>query len=855
MGKIFQNKHLNGNSLLEVGAVDIINDATMPTQAVRKSQAESIAATAVQAKIVSAVGQALGTNAYSAQFTQAALDSKQPIMSIDPSSTGYLEIVDGTKIRMKELGIIGSYRNTTHTTLASFVASLTWNGDGTITTEDDQILDNMTYIFLQAATNPSEKSFVYLGTNNGNSTDFVTFSVDYNQQTIRSFFSGTGTGIQYDTSTGTYSLVLGTSANDLGAHTIPVDAAAFNVITGDTVLAILKALETFIIDVDTNASGGTSTVNTRLSNLSGVFNNNMGTFTNGLLTPNANIKTLIQELETLAKSGITDNASIRNEFSAADATLQSAIDSETSNRIASVNAEASLRSSSDTALQSNIDGVSNALSAEVTRAKAAEAQNQTSIQAETTSREEAISNESANRTAAIAIETSARQAADLAIQAQIDALSGSNVELVGYVSGAGIFHSVDGTSDGRNGQPFISIEMKSGEVVIIDEDVTLLETAFRTGDTLTVKVATIVAGSMALEHFIYQRGSGTDLTRSNLDNATIMLNLEQKLVVAPDSITHGHLHEDLELDITSKRSLTEANLITSDGDLHDVTSNELTAQQNVYNKRTQLNSGALTGTARTVLTELHVHSNGSGNPLSPSYAHATTVSSHYKGSCSDVSMIMAGGNFEANGKHGTSIQATGVYGTAMSEQNGINVGGTFVADGAGISNLGVVGFASTDGVGADRGLYGAVANMSLLEFTAARSADPVPHNDVAVVADAKYAPLGSKAFYAYGDSVFEGGKVIVPSATDDNNAVNLGDIKSKQRCYEFDLIDGVTKSINIAGIDLNRAIIQTTDDNEFVDVSVVRDAANHHVNVTAHGGSLTAVRLLIQELSCDVVLV
>lgn len=853
MGKIFHNKHLHGNSLLEVGSVDIVNDASTPNHAVRKSQAETIAATAVQAKIVSSIGQALDTNTYSANFVQSALDSKQPLMTVDASSTAYLEIVDGNKIKLKDLGVIGTYRDSTHQTLDQFIAAATYNGNGTITI-GGQTLDKMTYIFLQTATNPSEKSFIYLGTNNEDSTDYVSFSIDYNQQTIRSFFSGLGTGIQYDSATGSYSLLLGNSIGQLGAHTVPVNSAEFNVINGDTVLAILKALETFITDVDTNATGGNTTVNTRLSNLSGVSNNNMGTFTNGLLTPNSNIKALIQELETLAKSAISDNTAIRNEFAAADAVLQASINSETLNRVAAINSEISTRSSADTTLQSNIDGVTNSLTTEVNRAKAAELQNQTNIENESAARIEAIANEVTNRTNAITSETLARQAADANIQAQIDALAGSNVELVGTVNGAGAFVAVDG-DDGRNGQNFVGIEMKSGEVVIIDQDITMLGTEFRTGDTLTVKVATIAAGSMELAHFIYQRGSGTDLTRSNLNGDTIMLNLDQKLIISPDSITYEQLHEDVEVDINSKRSLTGANVITSDGDYHNVSSNTLGAQQNVYNKRTQANSGALTGTARTILTELHVHSKGSGNPISPSYAHATTVSSHYAGSCTDVSMIMAGGNFEANGKHGTSIQATGVYGTAMSEQGGVNVGGTFVADGAGTSNLGAIGFASTDGIGADRGLYGAVANMSLLEFSAARMIDPVPHNDVAVVADAKYAPVGSKALYAYGDSVFEGGKVIVPNASDDNTAVNLDDIKSRQRCYQFDLVDGLDKVINVAGIDLDKSIIQVTDDNVSVDISVVRDATNNHVTVTAHGGSLTGVRLLIQELSCDVVVV
>lgn len=176
----------------------------------------------------------------------------------------------------------------------------------------------------------------------------------------------------------------------------------------------------------------------------------------------------------------------------------------------------------------------------------------------------------------------------------------------------------------------------------------------------------------------------------------------------------------------------------------------------------------------------------------------------------------------------------------------------FVADGAAVSNLGAFGFASTDGVGADRGVYGAVAAMDVATFSGTRTADPVPHNDVAVVADAKYAPVGSKALYAYGDVILEGGSVTVPSASADTDAVNLGDIKGKERIFEFDLSDGVAKTITVSGINLDNAIVQTTDDNENVEVKVVRDSVNSQVVVTATGGNLTDVRMFIQELSCAV---
>ena len=65
--------------------------------------------------------------------------------------------------------------------------------------------------------------------------------------------------------------------------------------------------------------------------------------------------------------------------------------------------------------------------------------------------------------------------------------------------------------------------------------------------------------------------------------------------------------------------------------------------------------------------------------------------------------------------------------------------------------------------------------------------------------------------------------------------------KGKQRIFEFDLVDGVDKVITVSGINLDKAILQTTDDNQTVDVAVVRDALNNEVTVTATGGNLTDV--------------
>ena len=853
MSMIYTNKNLNGNDLLQVGKVEILSDASSQSDAVRKSQVESIAATAVQTGIVSALANASGTTTYSSEFIQAGLDSKQDVLSVDSQ---YFTLV-GNTLGFKDLGIVKPYKDTSNTTLAEFIADATFNGDGTLTI-GGEVLDKMSMIFLQSATDPSEKAFVYMGTNAGTSDDFVSFSVDYNQGTIRSFFSGTGVGMTYTAGTGTYSLDFGNSTSQLGAHSVPVNANEFNNIVPSTVLQALTQLEELVEAVDVAASGGQATISTRLDNLSGVTGANLTTFTQGLFSDNKTIKEILQESESLHKSAIQDRAALRSEAvteaarvdaailtektraEGAEATLQANITSEAVSRAsgdatqqANLLAEAMTRSSEDTAIKGRLDVLEGSGTGSVAKAEV---------------------DAKAHADTIVATEQARALAAEASLGTKIDNLAEGDVQFVGVIGASGVVTirqaRID-AGDTRNGADITSMTVEAGEtfvtgvaqtVAFSDEDAVL-----QVGD----KLMAVDDGVATKAKFNITQSDGSAITVASVDGARIELS-EGKLDVTADSIDRTQLAATVEADIDDKRSLTVANAITSDGDTHFVSSTATGAQQNIYVKREQTSSDALTGTARAILAELHVNSDGSGSAVAPSYAHTTTMATHYTGDCVDLSMVIAGGNFEGNGKANTATQATGVYGTATKSQLGVNVGGTFVADGAAVSNLGAFGFASTDGVGADRGVYGAVAAMDVATFSGTRTADPVPHNDVAVVADAKYAPAGSKALYAYGDVVLEGGSVTVPSASSDTDAVNLGDIKGKERIFEFDLSDGVAKTITISGINLDRAIMQTTDNNETVEVKVVRDSVNSQVVVTATGGNLTDVRLLVQELSCSV---
>ena len=210
--------------------------------------------------------------------------------------------------------------------MAAFITGSTFLGDNTLQAPSGDVLDAMDiHLPRETPRIPQKRSFIYLGTNNGTSDDFVTFSVDYNAGKIRSFFGATGTGLTYDAGTGIYSLVIGNGAGQLGGHTLPVDSALFNTVNGSTVLGILQALEAYIDTVDASATGGANTIDTRLSSLVGVAGNNLGSFTDGIFSDNKTVKEVLQESETAILAAQTDRSSIRSEFAAADTAISNTV--------------------------------------------------------------------------------------------------------------------------------------------------------------------------------------------------------------------------------------------------------------------------------------------------------------------------------------------------------------------------------------------------------------------------------------------------------------------------------------------------------------------------------------------------
>ncbi len=860
---------LKDNEIENASSVKLTRDAIQNEEAVRKLQAETIAALAVQAKIVSNSGSVSSDSSFSSLFTQQSLQTKQPNMEIDSSSTAYLEIVDGYKIKLKELGIFDTYVDESYSTLQSFIDGCTFSsgGSGTITV-GGETLDANTIIILKNATNPSERSYIYLGTENGDSSDFLSLSIDYNQQTIRTFFSAAGIGMQYDNSTGIYSLVYGNGPSDLGAHVIPMDSDKFNTITASTVEHALLTLESFIETVDSNATGGAATLDTRLSSVMGLGGNNLGSFVEGIFSSNSTVKAVLQESESAHKAATDDRALIRSEMSTADAVLQSKLDQEEVARqladastMAALNQETSNRINSDSLLTTQLSSESvqriagdSALSSRLDIVEGSETVEGSVKKAEQDAKDYAD--------AKVLIERQRAEAAELALDTKIDNLQEGDITFVGVLgsdSKVSIRQARIDAGDTRNGQFFKDMEFSAGEEFVVASDFTQSfndssQVVLQQGDKL-MALDDVSPTSATATQFNVVQANASAITQASFDDLRVEVKPNGKIDIVSDSVGRDQLDSAIEADIDDKQSLTQPNTITSDGDTHFVTSSALGAQQNVYHKRVQLGTGPLDGTVRTKLTELDVNSSGSGNPVAPSYAHAETVSSHYKGNCEDMSMVMAGGNFESNAKSGKAIQATGVYASALEPQDGINIGITAVANGAQSSNVGVVAFSGTAGDGKDRGIVASVSSLDVVSYSAARVVDPFPHNDVSVVADAKYGPAGCKALYAYGEVILEGGAVKVPSASSDDEAMRLGDLKSRQAKYKVSsLVDGVAKALPCS-LDVDNCVIQVVDNAQGIEVKVTRDSVNSQIVLKALGGSLTDVRVLVWEVSCDEVVI
>ena len=806
-----KKQHYRGNAfgnkdLTDAKSLQLTEDANSADKAVRKSQAENISAAAVQAKLVSQSANATTDTAFTSQSLVSFLGAKQDNMSVHPDSVAFVELVGGTQVRIKRLTTNEVHVNSTCGDLATCLAlhsSVHNSGDASWTFNGTPLQEGDTLI-LASATSAQERSYVHNGGNAGDATDFTRLQTNYDEASIRAMFAAGDSFIGYDAGSGQISLNRGTDLDKLGAQTLPVDSNEFGVVNGATTLAILKALETLIVQVDNNASGGTATTNTRLDNLSGVTGNNLETFNGSTFSDNKNIKQTFQESENKHEAADADRAAVRNEFASADATLQSNLNAETNRALSAEASEASARQAADNALQTQITQNGSAIAAEASRATTSE--NALDARLDTVegdantvgSLAHAVAEAESYTDSKLALEAIARIQQDAVLNDKIDNLAEGDITFVGEILTDGTISVRSeriAAGDTRNGQALTGVDLAAGETFIVKASMTFTyadssAVAYEAGDKIML-VDDVATGNLVEAKVNAVPANATGLSLINIGSSTIEIDGSGHIRVIADSITRNELAPAVEADIDDKRSLTSNNAMTSDADTHFVTDTSTGAAQNMYYKRVSNTSDPLSGTKRTQLAELYVGTAGSGNPLAPNYAHTGTWSTHYTGTSTDMSLAVGGGNFEANVINPNSaVYATGVYALAQSQQLGINSAVTGVAQNAGISNIGITGFGKAGGIGKDRGGVFALSDLDFLNYAGYRSVNPVSYPDVAVLADAATSATG-KALVAVGDSVFEGGTVTVPSAVNDTDAVRLGDVKAK----EF----AATKNISAGG--------------------------------------------------------
>ena len=181
-GNAFGNKDLTNAKSLQ-----LTEDATAADKAVRKSQAETISADAVQAKLVSNSAHATVDTAFTSQSLVSFLGAKQDNMSIHASSSALLSIVNGTEIKVSQLLINEPFIDEVSAPLADYLVANPSNG-----------LEKGDVLFLTSATTNQERSWMHKGTSNGDTTDYIKLVTDYNQASIRAMLSEGDTYIGFD---------------------------------------------------------------------------------------------------------------------------------------------------------------------------------------------------------------------------------------------------------------------------------------------------------------------------------------------------------------------------------------------------------------------------------------------------------------------------------------------------------------------------------------------------------------------------------------------------------------------------------------------------------------------------------
>lgn len=849
--QVFQGIDFNNQEVTELNAVQLLNDAVNPSQATRLSQVQQVSSDAVQAALVSSPSSASNDTAFTSATMAGFLAGKQDNMEIESSSGAYLEIVDGYKIKVKQLLISDVKVDEVHGTLSSYLAA---------NTEDKQEGD---VIILNAAIDNQERSWIKTGSASQTITGYTRLQTDYNVSSIRAMLSA-GDYLNYSSSTGQFSVDLGTSSSKLGAHNLPVNPSEFTTVTGNTILDIAKNLESLINTGQQTQQQETQQVDTRVSSCVGVGGADLGSF-GGRFSDNSSIKQVLQESEQDLTDSQTDRAAIRSEFAAADLLLENSIDAEVSNRQSAISNEASARNIQYNALSNADNTIANNLQTETSRATNAEQSLDSRLDivegssSTTGSINKAQADAQSFATNIVSNEAYARYNADASLQTQIDAISSAFL-YKGYINSEGRIVHID-PSSANNNALFSSATLFNGDFYKVNADITI---TFGDGSTISVEsgdgllaIKDVTSGnSVALDIHKTDNTESADLLREGMLDDVTLGKVAGQLKVIDDSIGRTQLDPAIETDIDNK-VLKSGDVMTGSLAIDKVvtagTGHAGGYDYAAFVKMRSVDTDSLTGTQRGLIVENEVHTDGSGSAFSLDYANAATFSSDYKGSSQDLTVAITGAYGEAKvTNNSSSIYATGSYSVATDDQLGVNAGGTFIAQNATTANLGMFAFSDTAGSANNRAGYFALApdNLNFDGYRIARIGNPLPVTDAALVID-DYS--GNKhALFVNGKSEFQG-KVIVPNSTADNEAVNLSDIKNKEKIYSFDLVDGVSKVITTpASMNLDKVIWQVVDNNKEIDLSVTLDNSANTITVLANGDSLTGVTLLIRELSCNV---
>ena len=183
----YRDSDLKNLSLLNALLLQLNQDAQNPDQAVRKSQAESIASSAVQAKIITDAGLAAIDNYFSSTTMVQLLAQKQANMSIHPSSVAFAQLIGGNQLKITKLTTNEVAVNNTCADLADCLSlssttynpvDNSWNFDGEIIQKGDQVI-------LLQATDVTKRTYVHTGGSAGDITDFASLQTGYDEAVIK----------------------------------------------------------------------------------------------------------------------------------------------------------------------------------------------------------------------------------------------------------------------------------------------------------------------------------------------------------------------------------------------------------------------------------------------------------------------------------------------------------------------------------------------------------------------------------------------------------------------------------------------------------------------------------------------